>query len=329
MRSVTLKGSVMPAHRLAPDQAAFYRAHGAFCDPGDLAHWYADLPADPTGLARIARDLVIHRCEGELFGCTIAADRLGQDAETRYVDQILRLLTARNGASLTRRREAGDRFVGVCRDFVLLHCSFLRHAGVPARMRVGFADYFGGQPLHGDHVVTEYWHPVRGWMLADPQLADPAVAAAFTVDFDPMDVPRDRFLVAGWAWRAVRAGQADPMTFGHGHPQDPMAGEWFIAHMVRLDLAALNKAEMLLWDIWGTDADNYRDVAGLRRDLYDQVAETTSGDVAFDPARALFAHDDRLRTPHTVYSLAPYNGPRNVSLRGCNTHTSRGSGWGL
>jgi hypothetical protein len=184
-------------------------------------------------------------------------------------------------------------------------------------------DYFGAQPPHGDHVVTEYWHPARGWLLADPQLADPPIAGAFAVDFDPMDVPRHRFLVAGSAWRAVHGCQADPMTFGGGNARDLMAGEWFIAHMVRLDLAALNKAEMLLWDVWGTDTDNYREVSGLNRDLYDHVAETTSDEVAFDSARALFAHDDRLRTPQTVYSLAPYSGPRNVPLRTQGSHGPR------
>lgn len=306
----------MPAARLAPDQAAFYGTHSTFSDPGVQAHRYTDLPADPNELARIARDLVIHRGEGEVFGHAVAADRLRDDAETRYVEDFLRLISERSAAPLTERREAGDRFVGVCRDFVLLHCSFLRHVGVPARMRIGFANYFGDPEQYGDHVVTEYRHPVRGWLLADPQLADPAVAGAFGADVDPMDVPRHRFLVAGSAWRAVESAAADPMAFGHRNPEDPMAGEWFIAHSMRLDLAALNKVEMLLWDIWGVREDGYRDVTDEIRDLYDRVAVAAGDKVSFDTVRALFARDDRLRTPQTVYSLAPHAGPRRVTLRG-------------
>ncbi|WP_200824058.1 transglutaminase domain-containing protein [Nonomuraea solani] len=38
------------------------------------------------------------------------------------------------------------------RDFALLYCSFLRHAGIPARVRIGFADHFGPD---GDHAVTD------------------------------------------------------------------------------------------------------------------------------------------------------------------------------
>jgi hypothetical protein len=219
------RSPAMPITRLAPDAAAFHAAQSAFSDPGALARQYAALPADPARLACIARDLMIHRLEGELFRHSIPRDRLRSDAETRYLDDILRIIMRRTDAPLTRRREAGDRFVGVCRDFALLHCPFLRNAGVPARLRTGFADYFGSDGFHGDHVVTEYWDTARGWLLADPQLADPAVTAAFGVEFDPMDVPRDRFLVAGAAWRAIRASEIDPSTFGHG----PMAGAWFVA----------------------------------------------------------------------------------------------------
>ncbi|WP_188197038.1 hypothetical protein [Nonomuraea sp. SYSU D8015] len=46
---------------LPPDAAAFYTSHSVFSSPGALAGLYADLPADPGLLARIVRDLMIHR----------------------------------------------------------------------------------------------------------------------------------------------------------------------------------------------------------------------------------------------------------------------------
>ncbi|CAM5703507.1 Transglutaminase-like domain-containing protein OS=Streptomyces aurantiogriseus OX=66870 GN=GCM10010251_64070 PE=4 SV=1 [Streptomyces aurantiogriseus] len=303
---------------------AFYAAHSTTSAPGDLAHHYAGLPRDPARLARITRDLLIHRLEGGIFGHTVAVDRLHHDAETRYIDDILRIVVARDEAPLTRRREPADRFVGVCRDFALLLCSFLRHMGVPARIRSGFADYFGDSGFHCDHVVTEYWDEERGWLLADAQLADPHLAGHWKIDFDPMDVPRDRFLVAGEAWRAIRTGAAAPESFGLHPPEEgPMFGEWFVAGNIRLDLAALNKVETLLWDLWGEEADN--DVWGPdggrpempdpTRALYDRAAEVTSGEVSFDAVRRLFTENDSLRTPKTVLSLAPFNGPRHVTLR--------------
>lgn len=286
----------------------FYTTQSAFSAPNDLAGLYAGLPHDPRRLARTARGLMLHRLEGDRFGYPIPAERMHDDAETRYLDDILRILVERDDAPLTHRREPGNRFVGVCRDFALLYCSFLRHVGVPARLRSGFADYFGTDGFHGDHVVTEYRDDDRGWLLADPQLVD-----TYPVDFDPMDVPRDRFLVAGKAWRMIRTGDADAATFGLD--PGPMSGEWFVANNVRLDIAMLNKVETLLWDIWGVGAGSDDEMTDEIRDVYDRAAPLSSDEVPFTAVRRLFAEDDGLRTPKTVVSLAPFNGRREVVLR--------------
>ncbi|KFG01121.1 hypothetical protein IQ62_09440 [Streptomyces scabiei] len=306
----------MPPVHLAPDVAAFYTAQSAFTDPGELAPLYADLPRDPARLARVARDLMIHRGEGETFGYATPRERLHNDAETRYLDDVLRIVVERNDAPLSHRREPEDRFVGVCRDFSLLHCSLLRHTGVPARLRSGFATYFGDNGFHCDHVVTEYWDPARGWLLADAQLTDPLIVDAWNIGFDPMDVPRDRFLVAGKAWRAIREGGADPRSFGLHPPEEgPLHGEWFVAGNVRLDLADLNKVETLLWDVWGTETEAGQELVDPVRELYDEVARVVGDEVDFGAARELFTGHEGLRTPRTVLSLAPYNGPREVTLR--------------
>ncbi|WP_369171520.1 transglutaminase domain-containing protein [Streptomyces sp. R28] len=297
---------------------AHYATHSTFSDPGELAHLYADLPEAPSRLARIARDVLIHRVEGELFGHAHPTDRLHNDAETRYIDDILRIIVERDDAPLAQRREPGDRFVGTCRDFALLHCSFLRGQGVPARVRSGFADYFGTTGFHYDHVVTEYWDEKRGaWLLADAQLADPVITGNWNADFDPMDVPRDRFLVAGEAWQAIRAGDADQRTFGlHAPEEGPFWGERFVAGNIRLDLAALNKVETLLWDVWGEDeGEPGRPLPESSRAFYDRVAPVVSGEVSFVAARQLFTEDDTLRTPRTVTCYAPFNGPSLVTLR--------------
>ncbi|MFF4214087.1 hypothetical protein ACFYZE_33025 [Streptomyces sp. NPDC001796] len=52
------------------------------------------------------------------------------------------------------------------------------------------------------------------------------------------------------------------------------------------------------------------------RELYDGAARVTAEDGSFTAVRALFAEEDGLRTPQTVTSLAPFNGPRQVTLRG-------------
>ena len=62
--------------------------------------------------------------------------------------------------------------------------------------------------------------------LVDAQLDGPQ-CKAFRPDFDPLDVPRDRFIIAGDAWQMCRRGRADPDQFGlslvpHLH------GLWFV-----------------------------------------------------------------------------------------------------
>ncbi|MEV1027057.1 hypothetical protein [Streptomyces sp. NPDC050264] len=155
----------MPAARLARDAAAFCAAQSVYSDPDGLGRLYVGLPDDRSQLACVVRDLMVHRLEGEPFGHVIPQARPHNDAETRYLDDILRIIVERNVAPLTQRREVGDRFVGV---------SFLRHAGIPARLRSGFADYLGPDGFHGDHMVTEYWDDERGRLLADLQPAGPA-----------------------------------------------------------------------------------------------------------------------------------------------------------
>src|ERR1044072_8290077 len=102
------------------------RSHHGHRDTCGLATLYAHLPMDLARLASIVRGLMIHRWEGDRFRYDIPRDRLHNDAETRYADDILAISVGRNDEPLARRREPDDRFVGVCRDFALLYCSFLR-----------------------------------------------------------------------------------------------------------------------------------------------------------------------------------------------------------
>ena len=132
-----------------------------------------------------------------------------------------------------------------------------------------------------------------------------------------MDVPRSRFLVAGEAWRAIREQGADEAAFGlHPPTEGPFFGERFVAGNIRLDLAALNKVETLLWDVWGADdGEPGTPLPPSARELYDRVAPVVSGEVSFEAVRKVFAEEDGLRTPSTVTCYAPFNGTSPVTLR--------------
>src|SRR4029077_2620167 len=183
------------------------------------------------------------------------------DVECRRLPRILDRIVARDPAPLDVARPPERRFIGICRDYALLACAALRHHGVPARLRVGFATYFTPGYLE-DHWVCEY-HAGDRWRLLDPELA-PRVRTHFKIAFDPTDVPRDAFLVAGDVWQRTRAGAIDPETCGV--PHIGIVGRGFIAASLVRDLAALNRREMLAWDVWGLPLGHRAGVAaGWRR----------------------------------------------------------------
>ncbi|MES5818669.1 transglutaminase-like domain-containing protein [Streptomyces sp. RG80] len=274
-----------------------YLRQTVFSDPGRLD--IGGLPRDPAELARLARNLIIHRGECERLGYAVPEQRLHGDAESRYVGELLRILRERGDAPLTEARGPEGRFVGTCRDFALLHCSLLRATGTPARIRGGFATYFVAG-FHECHWVSEYRLPDGSWRLVDPQV----LHDSYDVPFDPLDVPRDRFLVAADVWRACREGRIDPRTCGFS-PIEHLRGLWYVRARLMQDLAALNGVEPLPWDGWGprqimADADlTAEDLA-----LADAVA---AGEVARD--------DPRLAVPGTITSYTTYRGVRQVTLR--------------
>jgi hypothetical protein len=171
---------------------------------------------------------------------------------------------------------------------------------VPARARVGFANYFTPD-FNEDHWVCEY-HAGDRWRLLDPEL-NTRVRNYFKVSFSAVDVPRDAFLVAGEAWRRARAHALDPATCGVSVAG--IGGAWFIGASVVRDLAALNKREMLAWDYWGL-AREFRpgspvsDTAASRLDTL--AALTATRDPDWKEIRATYDGDDELQVPRVVVS---------------------------
>ncbi|WP_314171736.1 transglutaminase-like domain-containing protein [Streptomyces winkii] len=300
---------------MLPAERDFYLTQSVHSDPG-TADRLAELPGGPDELALLVRHLLIHREEAGRFGCALPESRYRSEAETRYIDDILDIVLRLDKAPLTAPRRPLDRFAGTCRDFALLHCALLRHTGTPARIRCGYATYFA-EGFHDDHWVTEYAHPERGWILSDPQMVpDVRIESPYELDFDPLDVPRDRFIVAGESWRRCREGEADPKTFGVSVLG--LMGMWMVRANVVRDLAALNRAEVLPWDAWGVgDAgrDGEHEAGDEALAVLDEAARATVT-ADFDEVRALYRDTPSLRVPETVTSYQSYDGECDVRLRG-------------
>jgi len=286
----------------------YYASHGPITDPGPEAAAFAGLPADLPALTRIVQGLVFHYFADEhLFGWTPPRERL-PEIDSRTVPAMLARLRALDGRPLAEARPPERRVLGCCRDFTVLLCAMARHHGIPVRARVGFATYFSPD-FYTDHEILEWWDARQSrWKLLDPELSERHLAH-FKIGFDPFDVPREAFVVGGRAWQLVRTGAVDADRFGLDPKAPEPRGFRFVRGHVVQDLAALNKVELLLWDIWGLmQAEPDAALA-----LLDDVAErTVAGDTLADLQR-LYAMPG-LAVPPRVKCLSPARGPHEAAI---------------
>jgi len=300
---------------------ATYRHHSLTSDPGRMASWLEDAPRDIAGIHDLTTRLVFHyRGGGDPLEQGFTPDRL-DEINLRYADEMLARLHALQSGSICLPREATHRILGCCRDFTLLFVSLARAAGIPARSRVGFAGYFtDGWWI--DHVVAEVWDAADGrWRLVDAQLPEGFPDVGTGAPLEVLDVPRDRFLVGPDAWQAARSGAFDHDRSAVAPEIDlPFLRSWgYLAHNLVVDLAAVNKDEMLLWEIWGVlaalDADPAAVPDEATADRFDALAAAMAApDVDAAGFARLYTGD--LVVPGTITRLSPYDdSSREVALR--------------
>lgn len=138
-------------------------------------------------------------------------------------------------------------------------------------------------------------------MAVDPGF--PPDPARTNFDFDTLDVPPDRFLVAGRAWRSYRRGEVDGGRFGFTDYLSRGPGR--IASQLVRDLASLNKLELLPWDSWALGRTPFNSLKPEEIILLDRVADTTAdaGDKQFPHVRTLYGSDQRLTVPGVISAL--------------------------
>jgi hypothetical protein len=217
----------------------------------------------------------------------------------RATHQILDHILAADPRPLAEPRSPAHRLAGSCRHFTLVTVAALRAHGIPARARCGFARYFT-PGRHGDHWVAEYWNAATSrWVLADAQLS-PELRQAWGIAFDPEDVPRDEFAVAGDAWLRCREGKLDPSRCGL--EGDGQSGWWWVAGNLVRDVAALSKMELLPWDVWGCMPEPDGPITDALAEEFDQLAAITSDPDNAAESRARY-EDERFRVPAQVYNF--------------------------
>ncbi|MEI9995216.1 MAG: transglutaminase-like domain-containing protein [Rhizomicrobium sp.] len=275
--------------------AGFYTRQHCMTDPGERDALLKDAPTDIPGIVAYIQNLLLHQHWAPAYRMRLNEARIAE-THTRSVPGMLALLHSHDPRPLAFVRTLYQRMVGNCRHFSILGVSLFRRAGIPARARCGFARYFDAK-MEVDHWVIEYWNG-DAWQFVDAQL-DAAQRAMLRLEFDPLDVPRAQFLIAGEAWRQIRAGKADASRFGIMD----MKGEWFVAGNVLRDFASLNGIEMLPWDVWGFMPQPGEAIAPARAELFDKLAALTANpDANFAELRQLYAAAPMLAVPTEVFN---------------------------
>lgn len=266
-----------------------YASHSLVSDPAEFSNLFESLPNDVSQLCKIIQGMMLLDGDAHLYSYQIPQERL-REVELRLVSNMLARIIELDNSPLYVERKVEDRIIATCRDFSLMLTSMLRHKGIPARVRVGFASH---KTYYSEHVITEYWNEdQQRWLLVDA-IRNERNIAKHKVTYDVFDVPRDIFITAGLAWNKYRLDNEDPMRFGVGFISG-YRGWWYIRNKLIQDLAALNKCEVLPWDHWsvmndfelGNTPDDIRNMA-----FFDEIASLTASSTAeITVLAALFEH---------------------------------------
>ena len=288
----------------------YYRRQSRWTDPGRWAPLLAEIPPEPETLPGDLGRLLLHPFVAPMRGVEVPA-AAADDRDIRSVEAMLDRVHARDARPLAGERAPENRLFCVCTGFARVATAVLRMHGVPARCRVGFAAYFNPGFLE-DHWVCEYWDG-GGWRLLDAQLAPEAVKE-LGVAFVPCDVPRDQFIDASTAWRRMRAGEVDPAKIGLSVLG--LTGAWFVVGNTMLDVAALNKEELLPWERWsiGRECGPGHDLAPEWAAQLDEVAGLLCGSPDAALAQRVYREHPWLRVTPTVLTM--FSGaPVEIELR--------------
>lgn len=252
------------------DVLTYYAQPGPLTDPQEYVGLFKDLPTGIPELVRIVQGLTVHIFWTARYGLALPAEREAE-VQIRPVSQKLACLIELDPHPLGEARPLEKRLVCNCRDISTLLVSILRFQGLPARARCGFGTYF--MPGHyEDHWVVEYWQASQQrWVMVDAQMDD-FQQKTLALDFDPLDMPAGKFVVAGKAWQLCREKQANPKDFGIFN----MHGKDFIRGNVFREVLSFNKIELLPWDSWGLLTKPLVRSSRAERGLYEQAADLSA-----------------------------------------------------
>lgn len=284
----------------------YYTQHSLITNPRQYKSLFDALPHDVTQLVPIVQGLLLHLLWARSYGVTVPAERRPEIYLRTVPEMVGRIMTL-DERPLALARPYNKRLVSICRDFATVLVTMLRHKGVPARLRIGFAGYFPSQELpFWDHRIAEYWDEKQAhWIMVDSQIdaVQQAVVQQGNPSFNHLAVNASSpFYVAGEVWQQCRAGNWDAYQFGDSLDDRGMSP---IRYALLHDFDALNKMELVGFDAWHTLIDKPEPL--LTPDEYaflDEVAAATiQPDATFQQLQTLYQTSEYGQTVQAELSL--------------------------
>lgn len=180
----------------------FYKQYSEFTDPGEYAYLYENLPDSLPELCSLIKSQFIHPyAELPQYSEQIPKERWNESVKYPSVKSVLQGLLSYDSAGLVNNRLPENRLVVICRQNAILLTSILKHRGIPARVRAGYATYIIPN-FHTSHTICEVWNKNdKRWMLVDPSM-------------NMIDFSRERFDFGNESWLKMQKKEIDPNLYG-------------------------------------------------------------------------------------------------------------------
>lgn len=269
------------------DTLTYFASQSALTDLGGYAEQVAALPNDVAGICKAIQGLFLDY--RERYKYPIVNERL-LCTNARYVKAVIGwVMKLGKNAPLTEARIDENWFTATCSDYANLFVAVARAKGMPARKRVGFV---GNETWE----AAEYWDG-KAW-----------------ITIDPSGLAQGEFVPAWKVWQDCRAGKLDPAQF-KGDCNSRLTGWAVIRNSLMLDLAAMNKIELLTWDRYGWMNRCVCEMSDRAWEILDQAAAVLAdADKDLDAVHALYDAQEGLQVPRVIWCDSPVAPPHKVEL---------------
>lgn len=216
----------------------FYKQTSLYTDLGLYREFAKNLPDDIKELCELQRNQIIHpfdlndvemrKDSKSFYGDMTKIDKTSLCYENDLFPTAQAMIAEllRRNTNYIKDRPIQDKIHVCCREQAILLASILKNKGFSARVRSGFAKYVCiGNEEAGDHWITEYYNEEKQkWFLVDADMCfDDKTLIEYDIDFDLLDIPREKFIFGAEAYLGLRNKQlsdkdiyyaSSPKTYG-------------------------------------------------------------------------------------------------------------------